>query len=311
MSLLILTILSIIVSNVFAETIFYPANTLDIQLFGGKANSSSYFDLEGKIITKEKDKSVSDDQNERIKLFDYEEYTFGIKANYSLTNNLILFMTIPIKYYSLSRRSDSTYILYDSSYTPAQPYTYSQKIPLGTNSLFQPAYYSIGARYKFYSKKTYAALLSELRIPPGFHNGIQNDPNYQFLSDGAFETLIGAVIGIKFEKSWFETSFNYNFRSEDLVDYYLIHTEGGISTVKGSRLVFALDFLQSTESFNNAVKFDPLKTTLQSNSFDAGFLFELFLTENLYSQFSYQLNLLGKNTLNIGGFTIVAGYRIK
>jgi len=142
------------------------------------------------------------------------------------------------------------------------------------------------------------------------HKGIQNDPNYQFLSDGAFETIIGAVLGVKFEKSWLETSFQYNFRGEDLVDYYLIHTEGGISTVKDSRLLFFIDFLQSASSFKNAVKFDPLKTTLQSNSFNAGFLFELFLNDNIYTQFSYNLNLLGKNIMNIGYFTIAAGYRI-
>lgn len=308
--LLVITIISLSYFNAFAETLFYPSNTLDIKLFGSKASSSSYFDLEGKIITEEKDKSVSTDQNERKILFNYEDYTLGIKGEYSLTDNLVISLSFPLKYYSLSRRSDSTYILYDSSYTPPQPYTYSQKFNLGDNSLFQPAYYSIAARYKFYSKKSYSALLFEFRVPPGFHKGIQNDPNYPFLSDGAFETLIGAVIGVKFEKSWLETSFKYNFRGEDLVDYYLIHTEGGITTVKDSKILFFFNFLQSAGSFKNAVKFDPLKTTLQSNSFNAGFLFELFLTENLYTQFSYNLNLLGKNTLNIGWLTITAGYRI-
>jgi len=289
--------------SVFSQTEFYPAKTIDIKLYGGKTSGSSFYDMESSIKTELPDIQLGNEEEERNFIFDYNEYIYGIKGEYAVTNNLVLFSDIPIKYYTLHERTDTT--LYDSSGNE-----YPQKIDRADFSLLQPAYLSLGARYKLYSKLAYAAISGEIRIPPGFHNGIQNDPDYQFLSDGALEFHSGLILGVKFEKGWLESSIAYHYRAEDLVDNLFIHTEGGISTVPGSKLMAYIDFTQSFGTFNNAVQFNPRYTTLQEDIFDIGFLFQLFVTDHLYGEFSYKINLLGKNTWNLGGFIIAAGVRI-
>jgi len=196
--------------SVFSQTEFYPAKTIDIKLYGGKTSGSSFYDMESSITTELPDIQLGNEEEERNFIFDYNEYIYGIKGEYAVTNNLVLFSDIPIKYYTLHERTDTT--LYDSSGNE-----YPQKIDRADFSLLQPAYLSLGARYKLYSKLAYAAISGEIRIPPGFHNGIQNDPDYQFLSDGALEFHSGLILGVKFEKGWLESSIAYHYRAASFV----------------------------------------------------------------------------------------------
>ena len=184
-----------------AQTEFYSEKTIDIKLYGGKASGSSFFDLEGNTRFELPDLSAGDTEKDTI-TFNLNEYTYGIRGEYGLNDNTVLFAEIPIKYSTLIVKTDTT--VFDTS---GQGYTYKQI--KGDYSLLQPAYFSIGARYRFYSKIAYSAFSAELRIPPGFHNGILNDPDYKFLSNGAFESRTGVIFGIKFEKSWLESSIDY------------------------------------------------------------------------------------------------------
>lgn len=282
-----------------SQTEFYSVKTFDIRIFGGKSNATSFYNLDGNTTFELPDKSLDEEQPERNYIFQYSAYESGIRAEYAPIENLVIYSEIPIIYHSLTTKADTT--IYD---------TISYKKITGEYSLLQPSYYSIGGRYKFYSKLAYLAAMAELRIPPGFHSGIQNDPDYEFLSDGAFELNAGLLLGVKFEKGWLESSFSYFLRGEELVDYIKIHTELGLTTVPGTKLGAELDFIQSLGSFNEAVTFEPRLTTLQENIFQGGFIFQLFITDNFYVDFSYKICLFGKNTSNKSGYLLGAGVRL-
>jgi len=177
-------------------------------------------------------------------------------------------------------------------------------------SLFQPAYFGFGARYRLHSNKTYSAIILEGRIPPGFHNGLHDDENYNFLSDGAFEVSSGLILGAKFEKGWLESRVYYHYRTEEFKDLLVIHTQAGLSTVPGAKLMAFVEYAQCFGAYRDAVILDPKMTTLQENYLNLGLLFRLFVTDELYGEFSYQLTVLGKNTLNKGGYFFNIGVRI-
>jgi len=307
-SLIVLCFVSLLGTSALAQTEFYPKNTFDIRLLFGKSSGTSFCDLNGNTKFELLDKSLDIEQPKRNYIFEYLAYESGLRVEYAPKENLVLFSEIPIVYHSLNQRADTT--IYRIKDTVNMTYdTLKYKKQIGDYTLLQPSYFSIGARYKIYSKLAYVAVTGELRIPPGFHNGIQNDPGYEFLSDGAFEIHTGIILGVTFEKSWLESSFSYHLRGEELVDYLQVHTEFGLSNVPGAKIGVRLDYLQSMGNFNSAVEFDPRKTTLQENALKAGFLFNWFLTDNFYIDFSFGVNLLGKNTLNSSGFVTGIGVR--
>ncbi|MFH1051779.1 MAG: hypothetical protein V1779_12730 [bacterium] len=310
LSIIFIIVSILIPSNlVYSQTEFYPAKTIDIRFFGGKSSGTSFFDLDGETTFELPDKSLDDEQPERDYIFEYSSFESGIKVEYAPIENLVIFSEIPVVYHTLLQKAD-TMVYYISDTVNITYDSISYKKQTADYSLFQTSYFSIGGRYKFYSKLAYVAALAELRIPPGFHQGIQNDPDYTFLSDGALEIHTGFLLGIKFEKGWLESAFSYHYRGEELVDYVNIHTEFGLTTVPGSKLGAQLDFIQSLGNFNEAVEFEPRLTTLQENLLQAGFMFQLFITDNWYVDFSYKVNLIGKNALNKSGYLIGAGIRL-
>lgn len=284
------------VNSVFGQTDFNSKGKIDVKLFGGKTSASSFFDLDGNQKTEINNISLD------TFLFTYEEYTYGIKAEYSLTDELTLFSEIPLKYYTLGEKKDTTY--FDSLDNP-----YSTKLNRGEYTLFQPAYYSLGARYLLYKKFAYFGISAELKIPPGFYNGVLDDPQYEFLSDGALEVNGGFLLGVKFAKSWMESQVIYKFRGEELNDLLFIHTELGLSTVPGTKLKGFFDFYQSFGTFSGVV-FNPEKTILIENKFDVGVYFSIFVNDNLYGEFSYKVNLLGINSMSTGGYLVGIGVKL-
>ncbi len=295
-----------ITTAAYCQTEFYKKGTIDVKMFGGKNAGSSYFNLEGKLRT---EKKLPYDPDKKY-IFNLTEYVYGARAEYAVNDNFAFSLSIPLKYSKLIKKADTTIVTVNNQVSPPDTSTESYRKTIGEYSLFQPEYFAIGAKYKLYSKKIQAAWLFEARIPPGFHRGIHDDPDYEFLSDGAFEAITGFSLNAKFQKSWLETAVLYNYRDEELVDQFIFHTQFGVSTVPGSKLLGFVNFIRSTGSFEDAVEFDPKETILQKNLFNLGFMFQLFFTENLYGEFSYKVNLLGKNAWNLGGFLIGAGARL-
>ncbi|MGA2298469.1 MAG: hypothetical protein ABSG15_13065 [FCB group bacterium] len=292
----LLTILMIPFLKIKAETDFRPANTLNIKMYGGTLTGSSYFDLNEQLI-ENLPYTPQNGLGSKNYTFDYMKYFLGLNAEYSVTDKFMVFLNVPTGYNTLKETYQSEFNI--------------DSITKADYSLFQIDYFGLGAKYLLYSKKAYMALSFESRIPHSFHHSILNDPSYPFLSAGAFEFLPGVILGLKLEKSWLETSIIYNIRELELKNQILIHTEAGLSTIPDTKLKITADFIQSTSSFKYAVPFDPEKTILQENIFRLGFGFSIFFTDRVYSEFSYNVSLLGKNSWNMSTFYLSTGMLIK
>ncbi|MFA6570153.1 MAG: hypothetical protein WCT77_02850 [Bacteroidota bacterium] len=280
-------------NNCCGETEFRKAGTFDIRLYGGTSSGSSYFDLNEKQMIKMSEK-IENETPTKDYTVEFSELYFGIRAEYSVTDNFTVFGEIPLNSYNLLEKYLADSLGYRST--------------RGDFSLLQTDYFAIGGRYLLYQKRTaFMAFYLEGRMPHRFYNGIQTDPDYQFLSDGAFELITGAMFGLKLEKMNFESSIFYNIRGEDLVDQYIIHTKAGLSTVPGTELRLTIDFLQSTKSFKNAVPFDPRKTILQENNIKIGFGFNMMIDDAIYADFCYRITPIGKNSWSLGTFYLACG----
>jgi hypothetical protein len=273
-----------------AETDFNPSHSLNIKMYGGTSTASSYYDLNEKLIDNLLYTSPSGLGNINYS-FNYVKYFLGFDAEYSVNDKFIVSLNIPIGYNTL--KEDTT------------------QVDIASFSLFEIEYFGLGAKYLLYSKKAYMAVAFEARIPHSIRHSVINDPSYPYLSAGTFEFLPGVILGLKLEKSWLETSITYNIREEELKNQILIHTEAGLSTIPDSKLKITADFIQSTSSFKYAIPFNPEKTTLQENIFRLGFGFSIFFTDKIYSEFSYNVSLMGKNSWNISTFYLSTGVLLK
>ncbi len=285
---------------VYSKINFYDAKTIDVLLGFGKTTSSSFYNLNGDIISELK-LNYSDEQ---MYLFNYYEYSYDLNINYHFTDRLFFNVSAPLKYYTLTEITDTVYFGDDNS-------QYTKKIKIGDYSLFQPEYFKFGTNFILLKKdSSIIATNLDFFIPPGFHKGLYDDPDYNFLSDGAFQINFGLLLMKEFKKGWIETQINYRYKAEDFIDDITISTEVGLSTVPGTALSTSLEFIQSLGDFTYAREFAPKETTSQFNSLAAGFNFLIFFDEHVYSNFSYKVNLIGKNLWNYGGYNINLGVKL-
>lgn len=261
--------------------------------------ASSHFDTEGKLNAFREYIQGIDSNAQRT--FEYRKYTVGIRADYAPSSNLTVFADLPFSFHTLNEKESYRYYGEDSvSFNTV-------KKDLPSHSLSQADYLAIGVKYLLFKGLAFAYLHLEGRIPPGFHNGTTNDPDYDFLSDGAFEALAGTTFGIELKKIYLGTTVNYNWRDEDLKPQLLIHTKAALRTVPGTELSVSTYIAQSLSSFDNVQQFDPRKTTLQENYVNLGFAFWVLLSDNFYAETSYRVTLDGKNTASNGLLLMTAG----
>lgn len=272
-----------------ADTPFREKGTILIEVFGGYSNGASYYDLKSEKIVQLVE--TVDDQD-LVYNFEFSRFRFGVYGEYSLSDDFAVFGRVPVSRYSLTER-------YSDDTAPSNPVR-------AEYTLFQPDYFALGGKYKFYDKNSYAGAIFEGRIPPGFRRGIIDDPDYDYLSDGAFEVLVGFAAGMEMETSAIESRIVYNFRDEELSDQVIIDLEAALRTVEDTRFYGLARFVQSTEGFEDARPYDPRETPLQSNYIDAGLGFEIIVND-LIAKTSYQVRLAGKNVPNYGYFSLSFG----
>ena len=139
-----------------------------IHIFGGGGVTTNYYNIDG-----------------ILKRFDtlqtaFTAITFGLTASYGIFEHLELNADLPIGYFAISSNS---------------------RFP--SRSVFSPIYYGLGATVQLIEKPVSASISSMIKIPPGFHNGIYNDPAHpSFLSDGYFQIATSLNAGINFEHVW-------------------------------------------------------------------------------------------------------------
>ncbi|MEO5931536.1 MAG: hypothetical protein ABIR47_16500 [Candidatus Kapaibacterium sp.] len=183
-----------------------------VSIYGGSARASRYYGIDGEL------RHLDTSETELTAT------TFGVSGNYGLTNDIQLDAEIPIGYYSIVSQS---------------------RFP--KRSIFSPTYYGVGATWQVLRGAVNASVSSMVKIPPGFHNGIYDDPKHpSFLSDGYFQLLTSVNVGATINTVWLKGSVGYNYRDEEPLDEIVYSAEIGLSKVEGTGVFVLLNGVQST-----------------------------------------------------------------
>jgi hypothetical protein len=183
-----------------------------INIYGGTAAASNYYDIDG-----------------NLRLFDsvqtqFSMTTIGITADYGLTEFLELNFDMPVGLYHIT-----------------------SKALFPDRSITQPAYIGLGATYRITSDKLSSSVSTMVKVPPGFHNGIYDDPEHPtFLSDGYFQWTTMLNVGFTHDDVWVKGGAGYNWRGEEPLDELLYNVEVGLSRVEGTGIFVGAGGVVST-----------------------------------------------------------------
>lgn len=270
------------------------------RIYGGSSRAVNYFRSDGVQ-----------------RLFDtagtsFSAITFGLTVDYGLGSNLELTLDLPIGYYAISSES---------------------RFP--DRSIFSPPYLGLGATYGLIGSEGEKGLAlsasSMVKIPPGFHSGIYDDPAHPtFLSDGYFQltTLLNA--GYFTDNLWFKASTGYNWRDEEPLDEIPYGLEVGFTRVAGTGIFLGLNGVVSTgdvgspaRAFYAGASGSPseqervdggtgrFSTIDRENYLDIGAGAFVTIAERFVVDGRYVLRLAGNNTLALRGAYLGVGYSIE
>ena len=245
------------------------------------------------------------------RLFDSLQTSFlslgmGVSFDYGLMNNLELNVGLPISYYRLTSNS-----LFPD------------------RSIFAPDWLGIGLTYQITKAPLFTSVSSHVKIPPGFHDGIYDDPNHPtFLSDGYFQWITLLNLGYVKDGIWLKGSAGYNSRGEEPADELVYSAQVGFSRVEGTGIFIGVEGAISTEDASqplrpfyagaSSVPEEKLRVdggTGRFNSIDRenyfsikpGFFIEL--NDALMVSTEYRIRLAGVNSLALRGLYAGVGYR--
>lgn len=289
-----------------------PKGEIFAKAYVGTSSAESYLDSDGNSITTlETERTYGeapfDTTERRLVDFSFQQIVAGLYAEYGITDKLTLVADIPFGIFSLDEESDATRVNLDEENNLDTLRAQLDE----TFTLSSPVYLGIGARYRIIQREKLVASLSALlRIPPGFSDGIVDNPDYDFLSDGAFEALFGLELGAPTTYGWIGASARYNKRAEDYEDEILLHFEIGFNNIPQAAFKINLDLTQSVASMTDARPFNIRETQLQSNFFAAGAAFSLFLNEHWFIDANYSVRIFGENTWSLNTFVLGGGLRM-
>ena len=264
-----------------------------VHLYGGAARADHYYDVDGNLRALDTHKTS------------FGAVNFGVTANYGLTPDLELNLDLPIGYYSISSTS---------RFTP--------------RSIFSPPYLGLGATYSLSSERLYSSISAMVKIPPGFHSGIYDDPKHPtFLSDGFLQITTLLNVGFTFETGWIKGGAGYTWRDEEPLDEIPYSFEVGLSRVPGTGIFVGVDGVVSTGDVTQ-----PLRPFYAGSSgegeerrridggrgifrnIDREHYFALtagafvFVTERIMIDGRYRLRLFGRNSLALQGAYLGVGH---
>ncbi|MFP4529581.1 MAG: hypothetical protein ACLFQX_13625 [Candidatus Kapaibacterium sp.] len=277
--------------NSYALDLFDTDKSFRMSLMYNSRQGSSFYNMEGNIKTS---LTETDDEGvERDYTFDFSKYSIGLSAEYRPGKHVSIYTEIPFAFYGLTEK-----FMMESDL--------SRQVRAEL-SLSRFDYFALGFVHRLYSGKSQIFSVLELRIPPGFDESLLNDPDYEFLSDGAFEIYAGSMFRADLDKVRLQTRILYNYRAEEFSDRVIISTSAGLVSVEDTELKVTADIVQSLSSFGDAPAFDPRETVTQSNFVAAGFGFDWLLSEKYLANFSYKVRLSGKNAWNFGTLFLSIG----
>jgi hypothetical protein len=280
-----------------------PKGRLFLKAYGGVSTAGSYYDTDGKLIAEKRMEIQRPDDTVRtrvIETYDFTGIMGGVYGEYGLTDDLTVVLDVPVGHFELTRKNLVSRQFSDDIVTREQVDT--------VKSLTTVTYYGLGARYRIgQSDKMISSLSAMVHVPPGFSSPIIGNPDYPFLSDGAFEVRGGLELGFPASFGWAGISAMYNWRGEELKDELLVHAEAGFNKVENAFFKVHIDVVQSLSSFKDARNFEPNETQLQENYLSAGASFSLFFSKAWFVDIDYSVRVFGENTWNLSNIILGTG----
>ncbi len=313
MKIFLISVIFIFISfnNLLAFHKFLQQGVWSFDLGLDYSSGKSFYDLDGELVNDLKNYDIENPDIEYLEYgFELTFYHIHFGAGYSVSDDLLLYADIPLGIYLHKEKyNDDQYHPNGDPITPDELAGLVKTRP--SYSLVQPAYFALGGRYKLTEGTFFSSLKAELRIPPGFDESILNDPDYPFLSDGAFVFLAGGALGVDLNGLKLGGQIDYYFRGEELEDQLSAMFELGLSTVEDTELRGWVRSVSSMAGWDNAYPINPRETPLQEEYINVGFSFEMLINNVFRGTFAYELPLSGKNTYNMGVFMLRFSYLLK
>ena len=192
----------------------------EVWIYGGGGSTKTIYDARG-----------------TQRLFDtagtrFGAYVLGADFNYGVSDRIELNASLPIGRYTL--RSDHNF---------------------PDRTIVAPAFLGIGGTVAITEGDFRSAFALQLRVPPGFHNGIYDDPNHpSFLSDGWLEirpTLAAAYAGSGY---WLKGGVTYGWRAEEPEDEIVLTAEAGLNRVEGTGIFLSAEWVMSLGDPSNPAR---------------------------------------------------------
>ncbi len=263
----------------------------EIWIYGGGGSTKTIYDADG-----------------TQRLFDtagtrFGAYALGVDFDYGLTDRIELNASLPLGWFTL--RSENNF---------------------PDRSIVAPAYLGLGGTVAITEGDFRSALALQLRIPPGFHDGIYDDPNHpSFLSDGWFEvrtTLAGAYAGSGY---WLKGGATYGWRAEEPEDEIVLTAQAGLNRVEGTGIFIGAEWVMSLGDPSNPARPFYAGSDGDSGEFTGGTgrmtsnaeEEYLVLAPGAYFDFlkdwtistQYRLRLVGTHTIRLNALYLAVGHR--
>ncbi len=276
------------------DAFLQPKGKGEIRVYAGGGSTRNYYNVDG---------------NQR--LFDSLETSFlainfGASFDYGLLDRLELNLNLPMGYYAVSSLS---------------------RFP--DRSIFSPVWYGVGLTCQITRGTLFTSVSSQVKIPPGFHEGIYDDPNHPtFLSDGYWQWTNTINVGYAGDELWVKGSGGYNARGEEPADEIVYSAQIGISRVEGTGIFVGVEGVASTEDASQPLRpfyagaagseteklrqdggTGRFRTIDRENYLAVKPGAFVSITDRVTLGADFSLRLLGTNTLALWGFYLGAGYR--
>lgn len=244
------------------------------------------------------------------RLFDVIGTTFtklNFIANYSrfVSRNLTLNFSFPVMY---------SYLQSDSIFPE--------------RSLLKVESYDVGLDYFLLNADNFRlGVASEIKIPTGFYNSLYDDPKFPtFLSDGFFQFNNSLLVNYGSDGQFANLKLGYNKRYEEATDEFAYSFEAGISRTKGTAIkilcngVYSLeDAATPTRPFYAGSSGTSLLNEVvaggkgnfysveRENYTNVGAMVIAYINKDIFIKGSYQIKLLGQNSLLLNFASIAFG----
>lgn len=206
----LLSIILILVTPLWlcaGDPVVLAPGTGSVVIYGGAVSADHFYTIDGDL-----------------RRFDtngtgFSAVTFGLTLRYGIIDGMELNGELPISSLSV---------------------TSLMRFP--DRSIFAPAYLGLGGTVRLLESPLNASADLMLKIPPGFHRGIYDDPEHpSFLSDGFFQVSAGLNLGAWLDPVWLKGRLAYNWRDEEPVDEALYAIQIGVTRVEGTGIHVGVD----------------------------------------------------------------------